>query len=151
MEKLYSPEFLEIKEIFEMGLYEVPMSLLGFGMGIMLANFHVCAMMVLFNAMLYILVRYVSPRGPMCFRCLVLNLSGPVELLFWKNLSNTTTAHLFFHAVGLSWGNFGGFCAFCHVRSMGISLDFRADGLGYKHRFGLTMHISCVLWIKMSI
>ena len=23
-----------------------------------------------------------SPRGPMCFRCLIFNLSGPCELLF---------------------------------------------------------------------
>ena len=46
-----------------MGLYEVPLSvsLLGFGIGIMLAK---------------------SPRGPMCFRCLIFNLSGPCELLF---------------------------------------------------------------------
>ena len=28
------------------------------------------------------LVRNASPRGPMCFRCLVFNLSGPYELLF---------------------------------------------------------------------
>ena len=47
-----------------MGLYEVPLSvsLLGFGIGTMLAN--------------------ASPRGPMCFRCLIFNLSGPCELLF---------------------------------------------------------------------
>ena len=29
-----------------------------------------------------ILVRNASPRGPMCFRCLTLNLSGPCEMLF---------------------------------------------------------------------
>ena len=29
-----------------------------------------------------ILVRNASPRGPMCFRCLIFNLSGPCELLF---------------------------------------------------------------------
>ena len=28
------------------------------------------------------LVRNASPRGPMCFRCLVFSLSGPCELLF---------------------------------------------------------------------
>ena len=32
--------------------------------------------------MLYMLVRYASPSGPMCLRCLMLTLSGPVELLF---------------------------------------------------------------------
>ena len=29
-----------------------------------------------------ILVRNASPTGPMCFRCLIFNLSGPCELLF---------------------------------------------------------------------
>ena len=43
-----------------MGLYEVPLSV-----------------------SLNILVRYASPRGPMCFRCLIFNLSGPCELLFF--------------------------------------------------------------------
>ena len=39
-------------------------------------------MMFLYSDMVYILVRYVSPGGPMCLRCLVLTLSGPVEMLF---------------------------------------------------------------------
>ena len=29
------------------------------------------------------LVRNASPRGPMCFRCLMLNLLGPCEFLFF--------------------------------------------------------------------
>ena len=68
-----------------MGLYEVPlsMSLLGFGMGTILANFHMCGIMFLLRAVLNILVRNASPRGPMCFRCLILSLSGPCELLFF--------------------------------------------------------------------
>ena len=33
--------------------------------------------MLLFSDM-----RYASPSGPMCLRCLMLTLSGPVELLF---------------------------------------------------------------------
>ena len=67
-----------------MGLYEVPLSvsLLGFGIGTMLANFHVWGIMFLLRAVLNILVRNASPRGPMCFRCLIFNLSGPCELLF---------------------------------------------------------------------
>ena len=67
-----------------MGLYEVPLSvsLLGFVIGTMLANFHVCGIMFLLRAVLNILVRNASPRGPMCFRCLIFNLSGPCELLF---------------------------------------------------------------------
>ena len=36
----------------------------------------------MFSDVLYMLVRYVSPSGPMCLRCLMLTLSGPVELLF---------------------------------------------------------------------
>ena len=39
-------------------------------------------MMLLFNDMLYMLVRYASPSGPMCLRCLILTSSGPVELFF---------------------------------------------------------------------
>ena len=38
--------------------------------------------MLLFSDMLYMLVRYASPSGPMSLRCLMLTLSGPVELLF---------------------------------------------------------------------
>ena len=50
-------------------LYEVPLpiSLLCFGMGTMLAN---------------MLVRNTSPRGPMRFRYMMFSLSGPCELLF---------------------------------------------------------------------
>ena len=38
--------------------------------------------MLLFSDVLYMLVRYAGPNGPMCLRCLMLTLSGPVELLF---------------------------------------------------------------------
>ena len=38
--------------------------------------------MFLLRSVLYILVRNSSPRGPMCFRCLIFSLSGPCELLF---------------------------------------------------------------------
>ena len=55
-----------------MGLYEVPLSvsLLGFGMGTMLANFHMCGIMLVLRAVFDMLVRNASPRGPMCFKCL---------------------------------------------------------------------------------
>ena len=60
-------------------MYEVPlsMSLLGFGMGTMLANFHMCGIMLraVFNML-------VSPRRSMYFRSLMFNLSVPCELLF---------------------------------------------------------------------
>ena len=36
--------------------------------------------MLLFSDVLYMLVRYASPSGPMC---MMLTLSGPVELLFY--------------------------------------------------------------------
>ena len=39
-------------------------------------------MLLLFSDVLYMLVRYASPSGPMCLRCLMLTLSVPVELLF---------------------------------------------------------------------
>ena len=67
----------------DMGLYEVPlsMSLLSFGVGTMFANFHMCGIMFLLRAVLNILLRNASPRGPMCFRYLMFNLSGPCELL----------------------------------------------------------------------
>ena len=50
------------------------MSLLGLGMGTMLANFYMCG--ILFN----MLGRNASPREPMCFGCLMFSLSGPCEL-----------------------------------------------------------------------
>ena len=55
---------------------------MGFGMGTMLANFHICGIMLLLTAVLNMLLRNASPRGPMCFRCLMFSLSGPCELLF---------------------------------------------------------------------
>ena len=59
-----------------MGLYEVSlsMSLFGFGMGTMLANFHMCGIMLVLRAVFNMLVRNVSPRGSMCFRCLMFSL-----------------------------------------------------------------------------
>ena len=53
-----------------MGLYEMPlsMSLLGFGIGTRLANFHMCGIMLLLRAVLNILVRnfffVLLPLGP---------------------------------------------------------------------------------------
>ena len=63
-----------------MGPYEV--SLLGFGMETVLANFHMCGIMLLLRAVFNKLVSNASPRGPMCFRCLMFSLSGPCDLLF---------------------------------------------------------------------
>ena len=60
-----------------MGLYEVPLfvSLLGFGIGTMLAKFHMCGIMLVLRAVFNMLVRNASPRGLKCFRCLMFSLS----------------------------------------------------------------------------
>ena len=51
-------------------------------MGIMLANFQMGGIMLVLIAVLNMLVRNASPRGPMCFRCLMFSLSGTCELLY---------------------------------------------------------------------
>ena len=62
---------LAITERMDMGMYEVPlfMSVVGFGMGTMLANFHMCGIILMLRPVLNILVRiYV-------YRCLMFNRS----------------------------------------------------------------------------
>ena len=67
-----------------MGLYEMSLSisLLGFGMGAMLANFHMCGIKLMLRVVFNMLVKNASPRGLMWFRCLMFSLSGHCELLF---------------------------------------------------------------------
>ena len=79
-----SPGVSAIIEKMVMGLHEVPLStsLLGFGMGNMLASFYICGIMLVLRAVFNMLVRNASPRVPMCFRCLMFNLVGPCQLLF---------------------------------------------------------------------
>ena len=74
----------EITQRRDMSLYEVPLSmpLLCFGMGTMLANFHICGIMVVLRAVFIMLVRNASSRGPICFVCLMFILSRPCRLLF---------------------------------------------------------------------
>ena len=81
--RLYSSVFA-ITERRDMGMYEVPLSmtLLGIGMGTMLASFHMGGILLVLKVVYNMLVRNASPRGPMCLRCLMFNLSGPSELLF---------------------------------------------------------------------
>ena len=38
--------------------------------------------MLLLRTVFTILAKDASPRGPMCFRCLIFSLSGPREMLF---------------------------------------------------------------------
>ena len=65
-------------------MYDVSlsMSLLGFGMMTMLASFHMCGIMLVLRAVFNMLVRNAIPGEPMCFRCLMFNLSRSCELLF---------------------------------------------------------------------
>ena len=41
-----------------------------------------CGIMLVLRAVFNMLARKASPRGHMCFRWLMFNLSGPCELLF---------------------------------------------------------------------
>ena len=52
-----------ITKRWDMGLYEVPLSmcLLGFGMGTMLTSFHMCGIMLVLRAVFNMLVRNASP------------------------------------------------------------------------------------------
>ena len=60
-----------------MGLYEVhlSMSLLCFWLGTMVANFHICGIMLVLRAVFNMLVRNASSRWHMCFRCLMFSVS----------------------------------------------------------------------------
>ena len=64
--RLFSSVFA-ITERWDMGLYEVPlsMSFLGFGMGTMLANFHMCGIMLVLKSVFNIPVRNES-KGGLC-------------------------------------------------------------------------------------
>ena len=57
-------------------------SLLGLGIEIILAIFHVWGIVFVLSERLNIDVRYDSAVSPRCLRCLMFMLSGPVELLF---------------------------------------------------------------------
>ena len=65
-----------IGERRDIGRYEVPRlgSLLGLGIGIILAVFQICGMILRFMEELYMFVRYCIAVGPKCFRCLMLLL-----------------------------------------------------------------------------
>ena len=68
-----------ITERMDMGLYEVPlsMSLLGFGMWTMLANFHMCGIMLVLRAVFNMLVRNASQDLVSCYFYFVLLPLGP--------------------------------------------------------------------------
>ena len=63
-----------------MGLIEVSLSAFGgFGLRTRLANFYMCGIMLLLRAVLHMLMRNASPRGPVYFRWVMFSLSGPFE------------------------------------------------------------------------
>ena len=64
-----------------MCLYEVPLSVSSFFDWDYDSQLPCVRYYVLFRTVLNILMRNASPRGPMCFRCLIFSLSGPCEFL----------------------------------------------------------------------
>ena len=74
-----------ITDRLDISLYEVSlsMSVLGYGMGNMLVNFHMCCIMLVLRAVFNMLVRNTSLRRLMYFKCLIFSFSGPCELLFF--------------------------------------------------------------------
>ena len=96
----------------DMGLYAMPlsMSLVGFGIGTRLVNFHMYVIMLVLRAVFNILMRNVSPRGPMCFCCLMFSLSGPSELLFLV-CSGCNVISLYFMCCSVN----GSVCLVCYV------------------------------------
>ena len=74
---------------------------LGLGMGMMCADFQAYDMVLVFRTMFNVCVRYVSPSGPKCFKCIMLMLSGPIELLFLFCLTTSWT-YLVVSCVGVA-------------------------------------------------
>ena len=79
VEKNALPQCLCNCERRDIGMYEVPLSvsLLGFW-----DMDYVSQLPSVRYYVLNIFVRNTSPKGLMCFRCLIFSLSGPCELLF---------------------------------------------------------------------
>ena len=80
--RLFSSVFA-ITERRDLGLYEVPLSMSLLGFRTMFVNFHMCGIMLVLRAVFNMLG---SPRGPMCFRCLMFNLSGHLSCYFYFDL-----------------------------------------------------------------
>ena len=84
---MYGRRLFSVSAITErrnMGMYEVPlsMSLLDFGIGTMLANFHMCGIMLVLRAVFNNVREECGSTRIYMFRCLMFSLSGPCELLF---------------------------------------------------------------------
>ena len=73
----------------------------------MLANFQTWGILLSLIAAMYMFVRYCSPFLPMFLRCLMLILSGPVELLFLLFLiAARTSSVVMFICVGCRLSTF---------------------------------------------
>ena len=96
-----------------MGRYEVPlsMSLFGFGIWTRLDNFHMCGIMLLLRSVINMLVRNMSPIGPIRFRCLIFSLSRPLWIV---------SCTLFYCLLDLSCGVMLYPCMFCVTMSMDL-------------------------------
>ena len=68
--------------------------------------------MFLFSDVLYMLVWYASPSGPMCLRCLMLTLSGPVKLFLLCFIAAWTCVVVSVRLVVCSFSVFLSMCLF---------------------------------------
>ena len=67
--------------------------------------------MCVFRPVLNILVRNASPRGPMCFRCLIFSLSGPCELFYCLLDLRSGECNIVCFVLPCQW-----ICLFCVLR-----------------------------------
>ena len=56
----------------------------------MLANFHMCDIMLVLRAVFNMLVRNASQRGHICFSCLMFSLSGPCDIILTIDMIEQT-------------------------------------------------------------
>ena len=110
-------------------------------------------MMLLFSDELYMLVRYASPIGSMCLRCLMFTLSGHVELLFllgfiaaWNYVVVSVRLVVCSLSVFQSMCLFA-LCVLCLTVLVNCLLNAFAIGMGEVNVFSLkvmVLFLSCV-------
>ena len=109
--------------------------------------------MLLFSDVLYMLVRYASPSGPMCLRCLMLTLSGPAELLCF--IAAWTSVLVSIRLVVCSLSVFLSMCLFvlcvlCLIVLMNCLLNVFAICVGEVNVFSLKVMVlffGCVVFL----
>ena len=132
-----------------MGRCFVPMlwSLFGFGMGMIVAHFHRCGIVLLLRAVLYKFVRYLIASGSGCLKCLMFMLSGPAELLFllFEMANSTCVVRSCIFLVGWFW----------IVWSMCLLILFVLYGVMFMNcllkAFALFMSMTAVLVLKQML